>query len=86
MTVIHDNKGNSITEFPEVDGKRVVPIQISNQLVSEKYDYVEVFYPNDNITERYTFKYGGSLGTTVSVVTIVYTDSTKDKILNVTKV
>ena len=40
------------------------------------YDYVAASYP-DSITEIYTFRKGGSGGTLLATVTIVYTDSTK---------
>lgn len=41
-----------------------------------KYDYIKVTYP-DGVTEVYTFKIGGSGGSTVGTITLVYTDSTK---------
>src|SRR5574343_392586 len=41
------------------------------------YDYIEVTYPV-NTTEVYTYKTGGSGGTTVATITVVYTTSTKD--------
>ena len=47
-------------------------------------DYIAVGYP-DATTETYTYKTGGSGGTTVGVVTVVYTDSTKANISSVTK-
>ena len=48
------------------------------------YDYVA--YTNTNTTtDTYVFKTGGSGGTTVATVTIVYTDTTKSQISTVTK-
>lgn len=47
-----------------------------------EYDYVSVSYP-DSTTEIYTFFRGGSTGTQVGQLTIVYTDSTKDNIASV---
>ncbi len=49
-----------------------------------KYDYIGVAYP-DSVTETYTYKTGGSSGTTVGTLTIVYTDSTKASLTSVTK-
>lgn len=49
------------------------------------YDYIAVTYP-DSVTEVYTFKTGGSGGSTVATVTVVYTNSTKANLLTVTKV
>jgi len=48
------------------------------------HDYISVAYPSGD-TEVYTFKTGGAGGSTVATLTIVYTDSTKDKLLTVTK-
>lgn len=48
------------------------------------YDYVGVAYP-DGDTETYTFKTGGSAGTTVATVTVDYVDSTKAQLSAVTK-
>ena len=61
---------------------RVKPV---NVIVPETYDYVAAAYP-DSVTETYTYKSGGSGGTTVAVVTIVYTDATKENLSTVTKV
>lgn len=57
----------------------------SSGLVLPAYDYVSVAYP-DAVTEVYTFKSGGSLGSTVATVTIVYTASDKASLSTVTKV
>jgi len=64
------------------DGR--LEVNNNNVLVSEKYDYVAVTYPAET-TEVYTFKLGGSAGSEVAVVTIVYTDATKNLISSVTK-
>jgi hypothetical protein len=53
-------------------------------LVPSAYDYISVAYP-DTVTEVYTFKTGGSGGTTVATITIVYTDATKELLSTVTK-
>lgn len=49
-----------------------------------EFDYVAATYPTGS-SEVYTFKTGGSGGTTVAVVTVVYTDSTKANLSTVTK-
>lgn len=54
------------------------------KLVPEKYDYIGATYPSGT-TEVYTYKYGGSGGTLVATVTVVYTDSTKANISSVTR-
>ena len=45
-------------------------------LVTEAYDYFSVAYPTTT-QEVYTYKTGGSGGTTVATVTINYIDATK---------
>jgi len=53
-------------------------------LVTEPFDFIGATYP-DTTTETYTFKSGGSSGSTVATVTVVYTDATKEFISTVTK-
>lgn len=78
-----------------VDAKRVVPYGwngstlermplVGAGLITSSYDYVGVAYP-DSTTETYTFKTGGSSGTTVNTVTVVYTTSSKANISSVTR-
>lgn len=59
-------------------------VDVVSGLALPQYDYVSVAYPGAT-EEVYTFKVGGSGGTTVSTVTIVYTSSSKDEISSVTK-
>ena len=68
----------------EFDGAIQDPIDTLSGLSLPTYDYVSVAYPNAT-TEIYTFKTGGSGGTTVATVTVVYTDSTKEDLSTVTK-
>lgn len=49
-----------------------------------KYDYVSVDY-SISTQETYTFKSGGSGGTLVATLVVVYTDATKANISTVTK-
>ena len=58
--------------------------EINNALITTNYDYISVSY--DSATqETYTFKSGGSGGSTVATIVVVYTDSTKDSLSTVTK-
>lgn len=57
---------------------------VGGSIVTKAYDYITASYP-DSVTEIYVFKIGGSGGTTVATVTVVYTDSTKDNLSTVTK-
>ena len=55
-----------------------------NSLIQVEYDYVGVTYPTTT-SEVYTYKAGGSGGTTVSTVTVVYTNTTKENISSVAR-
>ena len=48
------------------------------------YNYMSRAY-DSSVTETYTFKTGGSGGTTTNTLTIVYTDSTLGTILSISK-
>ena len=56
----------------------------SGGLISGEYDYVVVTYPTTT-TETYVFKDGGSGGTTVATVNIVYLAADKKQLSTVTK-
>ena len=85
-TIIHDDLGNPITEFPLVGANRVLPVAIESGFDLGTYDYVSIFYPNDGVTEKYTFKTGGASGTQTAIVTIIYRTTNKDEISTITKV
>lgn len=54
-----------------------------SSLVPEKYDYIA--QAQAATTDTWTYKTGGSDGTTVATVTITYTDATKAVIDNVAR-
>ena len=54
-------------------------VQVSNQLVPEKYDYIGLGYTGSNLT-TVTFKTGGSGGSTVATLTLAYTGSVLDSV------
>lgn len=49
-----------------------------------KYDYISASYPDDT-TEVYTYKTGGSSGTTVATIHVLYLDSSKEKLVSIRK-
>lgn len=57
---------------------------LSNALVNVAYDYIAATYPSAT-QEVYTYKTGGSGGTTVATITVNYVDSSKNYILNVAR-
>jgi len=58
-------------------------VSMTNKLVPEHWDYMALAI--NSATETYTFKTGGSGGTTEATVVIVYTDSNRTDISTVTK-
>lgn len=62
-----------------------ISVKPISSLITSNYDYVAVTYPLTT-QEVYTFKSGGSSGTTIATITVVYTDTTKASISSVTKV
>lgn len=60
-------------------------VTLGGTLVTEAFDYIAATYPTTS-SEVYTYKLGGSGGTTVAVVTVVYSDAvTKQILTSVTK-
>jgi hypothetical protein len=59
------------SKFKEVDSLTSVNINLLNQLIPEKYDYIELGYTGSDITSV-IFKSGGSSGTTVATLTLGY--------------
>lgn len=57
---------------------------IVSGLALPQYDYVARVLTNST-TETYTFRKGGSSGTAVATVVVVYTDSTLGTLSSVTK-
>ena len=52
--------------------------------VIPQHDYIGVTYPTTS-SEVFTYKTGGSGGATVGVITVVYTDATKEVLVSVTQ-
>lgn len=79
---------NDYVEFATGIARRVINYDANGNLIGGLnlpiYDYVSrTLSASDTVT--WTFKSGGSSGSTVATVVIVYTDSTLNTILNVTK-
>jgi hypothetical protein len=61
-------------------------VKVSNTLIIVPFDYIGASYPN-GFTEVYEYYTGGSTGTLVGTITVVYSDeNTKQIITSVTKV
>ena len=74
------SKGNLKAAIFDANNNPVSP----NPLNLSPYDYVTMTESPPG-TETYTFKSGGSGGTTTNTIVIVYTDSTKATLSTVTK-
>lgn len=77
---IGDGAGNKVAVNP--DGS--TNSRTINTLITTPFDYIAASYPNAT-TEVYTYKFGGSGGSLVGTVTVVYQDSTKNLITSVAK-
>lgn len=53
-------------------------------LIKVPYDYIEDSWNAGTFTETFTYKTGGSGGTTVATLTVIYTDATKEQLVSVT--
>lgn len=58
-------------KFSEVNSLTSVNTNLLNQLVSEKFDYIELSYTSGDLT-GVIYKLGGSSGTTVATLILVY--------------
>lgn len=65
----------------QIDSQGALIVKNIGVSVPSGYDYIEAAY--DTTTDTYTYKVGGSGGTTLKVVTVTYTDSTKSNISSV---
>jgi len=80
MTTLRNQQEIAKHEHDEsLNAKRVVDVGLPNP---DSYDYVGVTYPTTS-SEVWVFKDGGSGGTTVSTVTMTYTDSSKNDLSSV---
>jgi hypothetical protein len=86
MAISAEIRDREFDKFVDIASKPVVRVTdvAGNSMVPSVWDYLKVTYPLGT-TEVYTFKTGGSGGTTVSTVTVVYTDSTKANVDTVTR-
>ena len=74
-----DGKPRDVIAVINPDGSR-----LPGGMHLNEFDYMSTEFP-DTVTEIYTFKSGGSIGTTTNTVRIEYTDSTKESVSTVTK-
>jgi hypothetical protein len=83
-----DNEMNTYVEVNDSGStevaQRVKVTGLGSLLEGVKYDFIAATYPSTT-QEVYTYKTGGSGGTTVAVITVNYTTSTKDVLLDVSK-
>lgn len=82
---INDRQKDSFTELSSGEVARRVLISGGNGFLSDvEFDYIAATYPSST-QEVYTYKAGGSGGTTVATITVNYTDANKTSISSVAK-
>jgi len=74
--------GTDSIRVTNVGGSGDTNVLVQNALVKVAYDYIDASYPSST-QEVYTYKTGGSGGTAVAVVTVNYSDSSKNNVTNV---
>jgi hypothetical protein len=67
----------------DVDALRVAPS--AGTLVKEDFDYVSMALSAGDTVETYTYKLGGSGGTTVATVVVTYTTNARSVLVSVAK-
>lgn len=77
------SQGGKATQVT-LDSSGNVPVIQKSGLIPFAYDYM-AYTNTDSTTDTFVYKTGGSSGTTVATVTIVYTDTTKATISTVTR-
>ena len=77
-----NSANNTMDRITTTGGK--MNVNVSSGLLPYDFDYISRTLTNPT-TETYTYKSGGSSGTTVATVTVVYTDSTLQTVSTVTR-
>jgi hypothetical protein len=80
-----DETYQEATVLPVLVSNGTLIRQIAEGIQIPKFDYVARGWNAGTFTETWTFKIGGSGGTTVATVTIVYDDVNMSNIVTVTK-
>jgi hypothetical protein len=76
-----DAQGKSVYVTLNPDGSLPVSATINNTLVPEQHDEIQATYPTTS-SEVYTYKLSGA---SVAVVTVTYTDATKEVLTSVVR-
>lgn len=79
-----NTSGQGVQALVDNDGHVQIDVNATSGLIDFAYNYISVAYPTST-TEVYTYKTGGSSGTTVATITVTYTDSTKANISTVAR-
>lgn len=84
---LEDKDYLSFEQLGVADYARKVKVTSINEgiLSGVTYNYLSMALSGGNTTETYTYKTGGAGGTTVAVVVVVYTNSTRDILSTVTR-
>ena len=75
------DRSDPIGNSDDGTGRRALHVKLAGSLIASQYDQILAAYPNST-TEVYTYKLNAL---TVATVTVIYTDTTKNLLLSVTK-
>jgi hypothetical protein len=71
------------TNGDDITSSNPLPVQVPGFKIPD-YDYIAATYPTTT-TEVYTYKSGGSGGTTVATITLTFSDASKEQLTSVEK-
>lgn len=84
MVGTEDGTKTGVKHAAVIDANKDLRVMQMGQLVPARFDAIAVTYPTA-ASEVYTYKVGGTGGTTVAIVTVVYTDSGKGTLSSVAR-
>jgi hypothetical protein len=81
---ITDRTATQVVTLTTSGTTTALDVNLANSIINVSYDFISVAYP-DGLTEVYTYKSGGSGGSVVATITVVYTTVAKDFVSTVAR-
>lgn len=83
MSYTNNRDDRELNKFSNINNKPAVDVNVIGDFLNGvKYDYIGATYPTTS-SELYTYKLGGSGGSTVAAILVTYSDSTKEILTSV---